>query len=145
MVYIVQTKFSIGIYLSKAAIAYNRYLKKAKIISKENYLEALEYVIKESDGQITREEFVVNRLFQIRTRKIYIAIYDWNNIGFVKEDDLSQFMEQNNLNLGNVYFRRDLEYLQAQSFVQNLGAITAKGKVFLTNPPIEGVWYRRRC
>lgn len=44
MVYIVETKFAIGIFLSQFGVKRNEYLQKACITTIENYSEALKIV-----------------------------------------------------------------------------------------------------
>ena len=142
--WVVFTRFSAGIYLynPKDKILF---AKNARIVGLTEYQDAIPIIKKEAEVEIDFSKFKLNRLHKIRNSYIYTIFYNKWGVGFVNESHISQFLENNSLQLKFLKSRNHLEYIQAQSYVQNLGAITGKGKVFLTNPPVEGVWYRRFC
>lgn len=143
MVYVVETKFCIGIYLSQVGVKKNNYLKKACVTSIEDYSEALEIVFKKAEGKISYDDFIPNQLYQIKSKKIYSVIYDWNNVGFTLTESLGQFMRDNNVSIRYSKCHNNLEYQEAIAMVTSLGAITGAGKVFQTRSPLPNLWYWR--
>lgn len=143
MVYVVKTKYSIGIYLSKIGIKQNKYLVDALVIPYEDYEQAMEIVLEESEGKIDEKKLIPNKLYQIKSKKIYSVVWNRDKVGFCHTDKIDKLINKNKSNA--IWLRRfdDLEYEEAINKVISLGAITGKGKIFNTKSPIENIWYRR--
>lgn len=137
------TRFSGGIYLFNPK-GKTRFVKNASIVGLKSYSEAITMIKKEAEFEIDFSNFKLNCLHKIKNSAIYTVFYNKLGAGFVNEYYTSQFLEDNGIQIKFVKSRNHMEYLQAQAYVQNLGAITGKGKVFMTNPPVESVWYRRQ-
>ena len=148
MVYLVETTFSAGVYLSKVAIKYNPYLKNARIsefddysMAVKNLLDNAEIEIKCNGVAISKEKITPNILYKVKSDRIYAIISNFGGVGFVKENELQNFLRRYELN--NTYTKCNFTYLSAQKYVLAMNPDIPSGRIFESGVPIEGRWYRR--
>lgn len=148
MVYLVETTFSAGVYLSKVAIKYNPYLKNARISEFDDYsmavkklLDNAEIEIKCNGVAISKEKITPNILYKVKSDRLYAVVSNFCGVGFVKENELQNFLRRYELN--NTYTKYNFTYLSAQKYVLAMNPDIPSGRIFDSGVPIEGRWYRR--
>lgn len=137
---IVRTKCSIGLFLY-APNKKGTY-KNACVQSGLTFNEALDIVKTEMDDSYDENTFRLNRLYRVRDNRIFTLLYDKYHAGFVATEELTDFIEKNNINIRYTYMI-SCDYMWAMSQTTALGAITGRDKIFLTREPKAGCWYRR--
>lgn len=137
---IVKTKYSTGLflYVPKKEGAY----KNACVQSGLTFNEALDIVKTEMGNSYDENTFRLNCLYRVRDNRIFTLLYDKYHAGFVATEELANFIEKNNINIGYADMI-SCDYMWAMAKITALGAITGTDEIFLTREPKAGCWYRR--
>lgn len=138
---IVRTKYTLGLFLYIPKK--EGYYKNAFILSGLSYVEALELIKNEMGDKFNEKSFRFNRLYKVKDNRIFTLLYDKYHAGFVATEELSDFIDRNNINIRYTYMIK-CDYIWAIANVTSLGAITGKDKIFLTRVPKAGCWYKRK-
>lgn len=146
MVWIIRTEYYIGIFLSSAAV--NKIKKKTRLheIACEDYKEAIEMLKNMEEKEkikIPWENFMPNRLYQIKSKKCYVVVYNKNQVGFSKTNEINIFCEKSGINLKFFKVRCNVEYMTAVSMVMNLCADVGKDQILDRSNPVANKLYTR--
>lgn len=79
--YIMETKFSAGIFLSIEIAKRKKYFEHLKIKEFKNYDSAENEFFKLYGESVKKEEFKVNNLYQVRSKNVYSAFYSEDFVG----------------------------------------------------------------
>lgn len=146
MVYLVETRFKAGIYLSAAKIKYD--LKNIYSISKyDEYSDAeatLKKLIADGDMSFTLDKVKPNRLYQIRSNKIYNVVYTRSKAGFIDDNQLDNFLTRNGLNGKDYIIVKNMTYDAALSYTLKLNPITGSSEISASKPVKCGGFYNRQ-
>lgn len=141
MIWVIKTRYSIGLWLHDPNNDTKLHLKKAWVIEFCKYEEAINYVKQEAKDKITN--FMPNRLYKIKSDAVYVVFYNRKNVAFLEMENVEMFVQK--YNIGWIYYRKKwrLTYKEAVSMVVGLGAVTGRNEIFERTVPICGKLYRR--
>lgn len=137
----IKTRFSIGLWLHDPATEKGLHLEKAIIIKYAEYDKAITYVKQELAGKISKDQFVPNRLYQIKDRHIFAVFFNKKRVGFMEMENAEKLVPKNQ----ERYFKKRwrLTYDEAVALTTQLGAETGSDKTFARRNPVCGRFYRR--
>lgn len=145
MIYLVQTKYKLGIFTSK---------KKAEVLCKNFHYYIRTFVscnelrqwIRENqenwDFEFPLESFEYNRFYKIFEDRLYAVVYNSYRAGFVKTENMLEFVRKNRFI--RYSFRGNFTYAQAVQKVWSLGIVVPGNKIMSQNNPVCGFVYKRR-
>lgn len=144
MIYLVQTRFHAGLFLSKAAINFNVKKVKPFVTEYKEYQEA-EKKLKEiaMDFPIPWQGFRFNYLYKIRDDRIYVVVYTSKRAGFVNVEKLSDFLEHYEIDILSCRISRKKTYIQAVQMTWGLGVYTGSD-ICGPKTPVSWKYYRRK-
>lgn len=142
MVWLVRTKFYVGIFLSKSKA--ERY-KGATILNFQEYDAAMkqmkELIEKEQYTEI--EEIRPNRLYQFKDKKNYYVAYNRWSVGFANDEKWTKMLSGTEEDFYEYKIIGPFEYSRAVYWVSRLGAKTGRTKIMDRKLPVCGRMYWR--
>ena len=146
MVYIVTTRYRVGIFLSHfKARNYVEKVKGAHMQTKDSLgsaIASLKKVETAWDYPINWQMFRPNRTYQVLNDKQYMVLYTFHRIGFCHQEKFHDFVECNHF--VRYRMRARLRYQEAVHMVFQMGALTEQSEQFGPKNPLCGKVYRRR-
>lgn len=145
MVYMLTTRFRIGIFLSETKARSFAERTKAKLRSFDSWESAVnDLKTRERTWDYTMDwkNFIPNKLYKVMDDKIYSVISTKYRAGFVKTEDFLPFIEKHHFTF--YYLKTCLTYEEAIKRLWNLGITTPPNTITSKSLPRCGWVYNRR-
>lgn len=144
MIYLLTTKYKMGIYFSKYKASAQAEKAKGRLEEFETWDETITELKKRETGwdyPLVWDDFMPNRLYQIKEDRIYTVVYSRYSIGFVCTENLQKFLEEHNFR----HYRLETHmcYGEALQRVNQLGAVTRRSNLGDWESPRCGKVYKR--
>lgn len=142
MVWVIKTRYSIGLWLHEPQKDKNLHLEKTLMIKFVKYEDAENFVRQEASGSISWDQFYPNRLYKIKDDQIYAVFYNRIRVGFAEMKNAEKLVPKDQERFYRKKWR--LTYTEAVALVTQLGAETGSDRIFARKNPVCGRFYLRK-
>ncbi len=142
MVWVIKTRYSIGLWLHDPQNEKNLHLEKALILKFVKYEEAENFVKQEAAGSILWNQFYPNRIYCIKDTRIYTVFFNRKRVAFMEMEKTEQLVPKDQERFYRKKWR--LTYNEAVALVTQLGAETGSDRIFARKNPVCGRFYSRK-
>ncbi len=142
MVWVIKTRYSIGLWLHDPQNEKKLHLEKTLMIKFLKYEDAENFVRQEASESISWDQFYPNRLYKIRDDRIYVVFYNRIRTGFAEMENAEELVPKDQERFYRKKWR--LTYNEAVALVTQLGAETGSDRIFARKNPVCGRFYLRK-